>query len=46
MTNENAFTSLQALALPFLLVALALLWLNDQTFGRLNQEFNGWPRDA
>jgi len=37
MTNQNAITPLEALALPFLLIAFALLWLNDKAFGRSNE---------
>lgn len=33
MTNENAMTPLEALAVPFLFVAFTLLWLNDKVFG-------------
>ena len=34
MTNERALTPLEALALPFLLIAAGLLWLSDKIFGR------------
>ena len=34
MTNDNALTPLEALALPFLLIATALLWLSEKMFGR------------
>ena len=33
-TNDDALTPLEAMALPFLLIAALLLWLSDKVFGR------------
>jgi len=34
VTNDYAFTPLELLALPFLLLGIGLLWLSDKVFGR------------
>lgn len=46
MTNEYALTPLETLAIPFLLIALGLLWLSDKIFGADTKGWSGAQQEG